>query len=88
MSRRTFIAGCTDSLVVAHHLSCSVAYGILFPQPRIESASPAPQGGVFIFGCPGSWCAGFSLVWQVGATLGVAHWLLIAVASLVAEHGL
>ena len=39
-----------DSPVGAHHLSCSVAYGILLPQPRIEPVSPAPQGEFFIFG--------------------------------------
>ena len=70
---------------MAHHLSCSVAYGILFLQPRIEPASPAPQGEFFIFGSLGlaAW-AFMQFGWP--ATLVMVPWLLTAVASLVAEH--
>ena len=45
---------------------------------------------LFIFGCIGSslLCTGFLQLWQAGATLCAVRGLLIAVASLVAEHGL
>ena len=36
---------CTGSVVVAGGLSCSEACGILVPQPGMEPASPALQGG-------------------------------------------
>ena len=44
----------------------------------------------FIFGCVGSSVlhAGFLQLWRAGATLIAVRWLLIAVASLVAKHGL
>ena len=40
----------TDSLVVACGLRCSMACGILVPQPGIKSASPALQGGFLTAG--------------------------------------
>ena len=41
-----------DSFVV-HRLSCSVACGILDPQPGVEPASPALEGGFFTTEAPG-----------------------------------
>ena len=43
----------TDSLVVAHRLSCSTACGILVHQSGIEPMSPALQGRFFTIGPPG-----------------------------------
>ena len=43
----------TDSLVVALGFSCSKACGISVPQPGIELASPALQGGFLTTGWPG-----------------------------------
>ena len=42
-----------------------------------------------IFGCVGSLllCVGFLQFWRAGATLVAVHGLLMAVASLVAGHG-
>ena len=40
----------TNSLVMARVLSCSVACGILVPQPGIEPMSPALQGGFLTTG--------------------------------------
>ena len=78
--------------------------GLLFPppgglpHPGIGAASPAggffttepPGKPLFIFGCAGSslLCMGFSPVAQAGATLVLVYGLLIALTSLVAEHGL
>ena len=45
--------GDTDSLFVAHGLSCSSACGILLPQPGIEPVSPALQGRFLTTGPPG-----------------------------------
>ena len=41
------------SLVEARGLSCPSACGILVPQPGIEPASPALEGGFFTPGLPG-----------------------------------
>ena len=41
------------SLVAACRLSCSVAYGILVPQPGTESVSPVLQGGFLTTELPG-----------------------------------
>ena len=41
------------SVVAVHGLSCPVACGILVPQPGIEPASPALEGGFLITGRPG-----------------------------------
>ena len=43
----------TNSVVVEHGLSCPSACGILLPQPGIECAFPALQGGVLTTGPPG-----------------------------------
>ena len=42
-----------DSLVVVHRLNCSVVCEILVPQPGIEPASPALQGGLLTTGLQG-----------------------------------
>ena len=42
----------TDSVVVAHGLSCSAACGILVRGPGIEPMSPALQGGFLTTGPP------------------------------------
>ena len=41
------------SFVVVRGISCSQAYGILVPQPGIEPAFPALQGGLVTTGPPG-----------------------------------
>ena len=41
------------SVVAAHRLSCPAACGILVPQPGIELASPALEGGFLSTGPPG-----------------------------------
>ena len=41
---------CEGSLVVAHGLTCCMAYGILVPLPGIELASPALEGGFLTTG--------------------------------------
>jgi len=43
----------TGSVVVAHELSCSVARGILVPQPGMKPVSPALQGTFLTTGPPG-----------------------------------
>ena len=49
-----FLLWCTDSLVAASGLSsCSLACGILVPQPRIELMSPSLWGGFLTTGPPG-----------------------------------
>ena len=40
------------SVAVAGGLSCSMAYGFLFPQPSIEPMAPALQGGFLTTGPP------------------------------------
>ena len=40
-------------LLAVHGLSCSTAYGILVPWPRIEPASPALEGEFLTAGPPG-----------------------------------
>ena len=42
------------SVVVARRLSCSVACGILVPQPGMEPSLPALEGGVLTTGSPGN----------------------------------
>ena len=44
---------CTDCPVVACRLNCSIACGILVPQPGIEPASPALQSRFLTTGPPG-----------------------------------
>ena len=44
---------CTGSLVEVHRLSCSVACGILVPQPEIKLVLPVLQGGHLTSGPPG-----------------------------------
>ena len=44
---------CAGSVVVAHGLSCPAARGILVPQPGIEPATPALEGGFLTIGPPG-----------------------------------
>ena len=50
------------SVVVALRLSCSEAYGILLPQPGIEPASPALQGGFLTTGPSGKSLRRYSLL--------------------------
>ena len=49
-----------------------------------------PSPYIFISGCAGSLllCAGFSVMVRWAYSLVAVHGLLLAVASLVAEHGL
>ena len=44
---------CASSRVVAHGLSCPVAYKMLVSQPGIKPESPALQSGFLISGPPG-----------------------------------
>ena len=44
---------CAGSVVVVRGLSCSMACGILVPQPKIEPLFPALHGGVLITGPSG-----------------------------------
>ena len=44
---------CADTLVVARGLSCSMACGILVPQPGVKPASLALQSGLLTTVSPG-----------------------------------
>ena len=50
----------TASLVVVHGLRCSVAHGVLVPQPGTEPTSPAVQGGFLTTRPPGKSLDGVS----------------------------
>ena len=60
-AHRIFVGSCRifccgigiHSLVVAHGLSCSVACGILDPQPEVEPVSSVLQGGFLTSGPSG-----------------------------------
>ena len=51
---RTQLLWCEGSVVVACGPSCSIACGILVPQPGIKPESPALQGGFLTTGPQGS----------------------------------
>ena len=70
------LSSCGLSVVPAHRLSCSMACGILVPQPGMELASPVLQGGFLTPGSPGK-----SHLWlflgsaqHPGLLLAVALW--------------
>ena len=44
--------GFGGSVIVVHGFSCSVAHGMLVPQPGIEPVSPALKGGFPTTGLP------------------------------------
>ena len=48
-----FLFRCMTSLIVVRGFSCSMAYGILVPQPGIEPTSPALQSEFLTTGPPG-----------------------------------
>ena len=51
--RGLFVGAIWAFMVVAQRFSCSVACGLLVPQPRIEPTCPALPSGFLITGLPG-----------------------------------
>ena len=58
-----------SSVVVAHGVSCPVAYGILVPQPGMEPGSPALEVRFFTIGKPGKSQALVFLIFPVGSSM-------------------
>ena len=63
---------CAGSVVAACRLSCPTARGILVPQPGIEPASPALEGGFLTTGPPGKSLCWSGVSWVVSETESLA----------------
>ena len=66
VSRGIFSVWRSDSVLMACGLSCSVACGILVPQPDIDAACPALHGRFLTSGPPGKKSQGQCLCWVTG----------------------